>query len=398
MTANTVNARPQYRCIHAIVRWLRGFWGKEELQVLGINLALHVTVQLLALQFMPLPYYSRLSLHDGNTYYLISENLWPEQPFTLLSWHKRILLPVLADVVFPWNKEMSFLIIGIVAASLSAVFFYKTARRYSTNSFQLTLFYSVLPWLLFAAHHSLSEPLMMLFLLAGYYYFLEDRPWVYTACFALALLSKELAALPILAMGVLIWRRDGWRRAVALAPSVLPFAAFCVLYGLHWGDCAWCLKESPENPLENSFSIKTGLWWIYLTLRTGTLSSANPVVARIYDVGNQLLNMTLLLATAVGIWRLRRLDTGLLLYNAIVAAPLLLLGRNQYMLNSSLGRQFLITSLAILGFDSLFSREKAKGAGILQALLVPLAWAGMLLLGTFWTVLYARFFLYHRLF
>lgn len=376
--------------------YLSSFWGKEELLILGLNLAVHVAVQAFAMIWMPLPYFSELSLHDGNMYYRISQNLWPPQPITLLSWHKRILLPVLANIVFPWEKHWSFLIIGIGAASLSAVYFYKIAARYARQPFSLTVLYSLLPWLLFAAHVGLNEPLLMLFLLAGFYYYLQDRPWAYTVCFALAMLSKELAALPVLAMAVLLWRRNGWRRAMAFAAvALLPFALFCLVYGLRWGDCLWCLKESPENPLENSFSWKTGFWWMYLTLRTGTHSSANPWVAAAYDVLNQMLNVLLLLAVAIGTYRLKRLDKELAWYNAMVSAPLLFLGRNQYMLNSSLGRQFLIGALALIGFQN---DLPSLPFGRNSALLLILIAVGMLVLGGLWVFLYSTFFIHYKLF
>ena len=376
---------------------IRGFWSRRELQILGLNLAIHLGVQLFALALMPLPYFSELSLHDGNTYYRISQDLWPDQPITLLSWQKRILLPALATVVFPWERHFSFLIIGIGAASLSAVYFFKIARRYTEHPFRLTILYSLLPWLFFAAHHGLNEPLLMLFLLAGFYYYLQDRPWVYAACFALAMLSKELAALPILAMTVLIWRRNGWRRAMTFAPIALfPFGLFCLVYGAHWGDCAWCLKESTENPLENSFSLKTGFWWMIQTLKTGTHSSANPTVAMWYDVVNQMLNVGLLVATAVGIIRLRKVNTELLIYNAIVALPLLFLGRNQYALNSSLGRQMLLASTTILGFDG-FLGSIGKKTWVRDAIFA-LCCCGLLALGAFWILLYSKFFTQYHLF
>ncbi|MGC8786789.1 MAG: glycosyltransferase 87 family protein, partial [Anaerolineae bacterium] len=295
------------------------------------------------------------------------------------------------------ERHVSFLIIGIGAASLSAVFFYKIAARYTRHPFQLAVFYSLLPWLFFAAHHGLNEPLLMLFLLAGFYYYLQDRPWAYSACFALAMLSKELAALPVLAMSVLLWRRHGWRRVMTFAAvALLPFATFCLAYGVRWGDCLWCLKESPENPLENSFSWKTGFWWMYLTLRTGTKSSANPHVALAYDVLNQVLNVLLLLAVGIGTYRLKRLDRELFLYNAIVAMPLLFLGRNQYMLNSSLGRQFLIAALVLIGFDRMNLRGSSFGKRC--SVVAFFVAAGMLFLGILWLFLYSTFFVHHKLF
>ncbi len=370
------------------------FWGREEALVLGGNLAIHLLVQAFALLLMPFAYFSELSLHDGHVYYTISQNLWPEHPFTLLSWHKRILLPVLANLVYPWDRHVSFLIIGVGAASLSAVFFYKIAQKYTRHPLWLAAIYSLLPWLFFSAHLSLNEPLLMLFLLAGYYYYTEDRPWAYTACFALALLSKEVAAIPLLAMTVLIWQRYGWKRAALFAPAVLPFGLFCLAYGLHWKDCLWCARTE----LENALSMKTGLYWMILTLQTGTKSSANPVVAYGYDLFNQLLNLVLLAITAVGIYHLRRVDSDLMLYNLIISFPLLFLSRNQYMLNSSLGRQFLISALVILGFDGVFTWVMAAGSSRLRRAVPLLLLAGMLGLGVFWIALYSKFFLFNKLF
>jgi hypothetical protein len=382
-----------------VLRWTetwRGFWGREERLILGLNLAMHALIQCIAVALMPLAYFSELSLHDGHVYYSISEQLWPEAPIWLLSWHKRILLPVLANVTFPWDKHVSFLIIGVGAASLSAVFFYKIARQYVDHALEVSVLYSALPWLVFSAHHALSEPLMMLFLLAGFYYFLGNRPWMYTGCFALALLSKELALLPILAMGVLVGRRYGWRRAAGFALAVLPFGLFCLAYGLHWGDCLWCLKESPENALENSFSWKTGLWWMYRTLRVGTESSANRSVAFWYDVANQALNLAVLVLSGLGLARLRRIDSELFIYNLIVVVPLLFLGRNQYMLSSSLGRQFLVGALVMISLGNRRGPAEEKTSWLAIRPLFVASLIGMILLGGFWIVLYSRYFVYYE--
>jgi hypothetical protein len=137
---------------------------------------------------------------------------------------------------------------------------------------------------------------------------------------------------------------------------------------------------------------------MYQTLRTGTRSSASATLALLYDIGNQVLNAALLLLTAVGIYRLRRIDVDLFLNCLIVAVPLLFLGRNQYMLSSSLGRQFLIASLAILGFGRPREAPERDEGGPAERWGLSALYVAMLALGVFWTVLYSTFFLHYRLF
>jgi hypothetical protein len=48
---------------------LRSLPHSQELRILGLNTALHIAVQILALQFMPPPYFSELSMGDANAYY-----------------------------------------------------------------------------------------------------------------------------------------------------------------------------------------------------------------------------------------------------------------------------------------------------------------------------------------
>jgi hypothetical protein len=373
---------------------LRGFWGREELQILGLNLALHTAVQVVALQFMPLPYYSRLSLHDGNTYFRVAQNLWSARPIELYTWHKRFLHVLVARLAIPWNLELSFLVSGIVAASLSAVYFFKIATRYTKHPLRLTLLYSVLPWLFFAAHHGLNEPLLMLTLLAGLYYYLEERDWACTVAFALALLTKELAAFVALGVGLLILYRRGWRRALLFATALLPLATFCLVYGWRWGDCVWCLKLGEGHMPEGFFSLRTGLYWIVHTLIHGTQSSANPTVAFLYDVGNQILNVGLLLFSGLGVYRLwRRGPIELAFINSVALLPIWFMGGTQYNLNSSVGRKFLLVSSAIVAYDSWLGTERPA-----LRFAYWLTVAGLLGLGVLWTLLYAKFFLFFRLF
>jgi hypothetical protein len=370
-----------------------GFWGRDELRVLGLNLALHALVQFIALLFMPLPYYSRLSLHDGNTYYRVAQNLWPPQPMEQLTWYKRILHVLLGRFTLPWNAELSFLVVGILAASFSAVYFFKIAKQYAAHPFQLALIYSVLPWLFFAAHHALTEPLMMLTFLAGYYYYLQDRIPISAVAFGLGILAKELVLLPALAVGLLILYRRGWRRAVLFGTALVPLAIFVLLYGQHWGDLLWYFKLG--SPTAGFLSWRSGLYVMLDTLRHGTNSSANPTVALLYDLGNQALNVILLVTTAVGVyWLWRKGPRDLAFTNTLILVPLWFLGEAQYNLSSSVGRKFLLVSLVILAYDRLLENSRH---GLWRAA-YWLTIAAMLALGTLWTFLYAKFFTVYKLF
>jgi hypothetical protein len=372
---------------------IRGFWGRDELRVLTLNLTLHTLVQIVALVFMPLPYYSRLSLHDGNTYYRIAQNLWPPQPVEQLTWYKRILHVLLGRFAVPWNPELSFLVVGILAASFSAVYFFKIAKHYTEHPLQLTLIYSVLPWLFFATHHSLTEPLMMLTFLAGYYYYLQDRIAMTAVAFGLGILAKELVFLPALAIGLLILYRRGWRRALLFCTALVPLAGFILLYGQRWGDLFWYFKLGSST--EGFLSWRSGLYIMLDTLRHGTNSSANPTVALLYDVGNQMLNVVLLISTAVGVYSLwRKGPRDLACLNTLILVPLWFLGEAQYNLNSSVGRKFLLVSLVILAYDRLLASRRH---GLWRAA-YWLTIAGMLALGILWTFLYARFFTVYKFF
>jgi hypothetical protein len=373
---------------------LRSFWGKEELRILGINLAMHTLVQAVALQFMPLPYYSRLSLHDGNTYFRIAQNLWPSLPMAHYTWHKRILHVLLARVVIPWSLELSFLVTGIVAASLSAVYFLKIAKRFAAHPFRLTLIYSALPWLFFAAHHGLSEPLLMLTVLAGYYYFFEQRYSACTVAFALALLTKELAAFPALGVGLLLLQRRDWRNALRFCAALIPLFGFCLLYGRRWGDCTWCLKLGQGNPVEVFFSARTGLFWIVHTLIVGTNSSAHPTVAILYDILNQALNVLSLIVLTFGVHQLWKQGLRKLAFvNTILLVMVFFLGEEMYKFNHCVGRKFLLLAPVILAFDRWMDDRRRR-----MRVAYWLAIAGMSFLGILWTFMYAKFFLFYKVF
>jgi Gpi18-like mannosyltransferase len=379
--------------ISAIPIRAKSFWRREERLVLAGNLLIHLLVQFLALSLIPLANFSELSIHDGGAYYKISQNLFPINPNYGFHWHKRILLPLLANLAFPWERHISFLIIGIGAASLSAVFFYKIARKYSQNPLRLTIIYSALPWLFFSAHLGLTEPLLLLFLLAGFYYYLEDRPWGYTLCFALALLTKETAVIPIMAMAILIWKRHGWKRAAVFLPVAIPFGIFCLAYGYHWSDCLWCARNTPGN----SFTWQSGLWWMAMAVINGAHSTSNPTVSFLYNLANQLLNLAVLTAIGIGIYQLRKIDFDLLLYCLLITVPLFFLGRNVYTFNPDMGRQFLASSLVLLGFDNVFEKCFLRNKRTSRFLFFLLL-TGMFGLSFFWILLHSGYFVSHKLF
>jgi hypothetical protein len=121
------------------------------------------------------------------------------------------------------------------------------------------------------------------------------------------------------------------------------------------------------------------------------------MVAFGYDVVNQLLNLLLLAAAAIGIYNLRRMDPYLFLYTLIITAPLLFLNFNDYRLSSSVGRQFLMSCLWIIGFDRILTGIRFGTHRRVKELVFALLLLGMLGLGIFWTILYSVYFIHHKL-
>lgn len=370
------------------------FWGREERQILAINLGVHTLVQLIALQFMPLAYYSRLSLHDGNTYFSIAQDLWRAQPIEQFSWHKRFLHVLVARLLIPWNLELSFLVAGIVAASLSAVFFYKVVRRFTNQPFRLAVLYSALPWLFFAAHHGLSEPMLMLTVLAGYYYFFEERYGCCTVAFALALVTKELAAFAALGVGLLMIRRRGWLRTLSFGAALIPLVAFCALYGWRWNNCTWCLVMADWNAPEGFFSPRTAIYWIAYWIGHPPASSANVTVAFYYNLANQALNVISLVVFGYAVYAVwRRGLWELAFMSAVLFVMVFFLGELMYQFNHCVGRKFLLLAPSLVAYDGWIA-DQAGWKRLGYWLLI----VGLLALGMLWTFMYAKGFLHYKLF
>ncbi len=234
----------------------------------------------------------------------------------------------------------------------------------------------------------------MLTVLAGYYYFFEARYTTCTVAFALALLTKELAVFPALAVGLLLLRRRDWRNALRFGAALIPLVGFCLLYGQRWGDCTWCLKLGQGNPVQAFFSPRTGLFWMVQTLIHGTNSSAHPNVALLYDILNQGLNLLSLLALTFGVRELwKRGLRELAWINTILLVMVFFLGEEMYKFNHCVGRKFLLLAPVILAYDRWMGDDRR-----MLRVAYWLAIAGMLFLGTLWTFMYAKFFLFYRIF
>ncbi len=370
----------------------RDFWGPNELFILGGNLSLHAAIQVILVFFIPLKNFVENSLHDGAAYFRISQNLWPDKPIFTFNYDKRILQPLLANIIFPWEKNISFIIIGIVAASLSAVFFYKIAKQYSSYPISLTAIYSLLPWLFYSAHIGLNEPLLLLFLLMGYYYFTKNQFTVYTISYALALLTKEIAIVPIFALAYLIITKYGWKRSIVFLSATLPFGLFCLIYGWHWNDCFWCAKSSPGN----FFSLKTGFWWLYITLKNGAGISTNPVLSQLYNYFSVVLTIITIIIISIGVYRLRYVDKTLMVYNLLISLPLLFMGYHLYNDNLNMGRQFLISCLALVGIGGFLNRLRKLNYPKIKYLMFTTVLLAEFSLGIFWILVNTGFFLYNK--
>jgi uncharacterized membrane protein len=337
---------------------------------------LHLALQLVFNVILPFPNYSEQSGHDGSVYYQIAFDPLPVAPAFSHARYQRILLPLLVWAAFPWNRHLGFLVINAIAVSISTVYFYKIVEeRQAPSALRLTLLYAVTPYLFGGVHLGLSEPLMMAGLVSGYYYVRRQDTWKAIPCYAMSVLAKEIAVLPILGEIVMEARRSGLRRALQWSASLVPAAAWYFAVGLRWKDPLWLVSGAQGNvgfgpgsmiELLSEYSVVQGLAGVFMML-------------------NQAANALLLMLIMVGLYRLRS-KPHILLWVAPTAVSLLAFGTAVYRHNFDLGRQALPVILMVIGLDG-------PGLGTSRRLYCSVVIV-CLLSCVFWTLYFARFFAY----
>jgi len=347
-----------------------------EARIFLVSLAVHLLFQVPLNAAMPFAYYSELSEGDARAYFPISLHPFPAQPAFSPNKYRRIVLPLLARM-FPGERHLAFLIVGVVAASLAAVFFYRIARGSSAHARELTLLFAAVPYLFAGAHLGYTEPLMVAALLAGYDSVNRGRLCLGTACFAFAMLSKEIAVFPVLALFVVSTIGREWRKA---AHTVLALALPTVYYlavGLRWGDVLWLLRGDVERA-----NVGFTPWVIAQLLRAAPREPLPFLLAL-----DQMANIALLAVLILAIWKLAG-QRHLFVYLALSCVPLLFLGPAVVYYNWHVGRQALIAPLSLLGLDAVIPRLR------------PLLWLVLLLMlgmSVYQSLFWAKFFWFHKL-
>lgn len=348
-----------------------------EVKIFLVSIVLHLLIQLSLNAILPFSSYSELSGHDGSLYYAISSDPFPNAPSFTLKRYQRPLLPLLVWALFSWNRHLGFSVVNIVVGAISTVYFYKImGGGQAATALRLTLLYSVIPYLFASVHLGLAEPLMMAGLLAGYYYARRGDRCKAASGYAIALLAKEVALFPVLAEIVLEIRRAGLRHGLRLAVSFVPMAGWYLLLALRWKQPFWIL-HGPEGQLGFGPAAMADLI-LNLDSVTGRLPAA-------FIVLNQIANGLLLALIIVGLYQLRS-SLPIVVWAAFSAAPLLFLGRPIYGNNFDLGRQALPASLLFITLrrSRLVLDQKCYWLGV----------GGLLGGSLFWTLYFAKFFVY----
>ncbi len=356
--------------IHQVWRWLHS----QEGMIIWVTLVGHVVLHMLLTLFMPLAYYSEQSGHDGNSYYVLAHHPVPDAPMYSLMRYKRIFFALAARALWPWDAHIGFAIIGFVGVALANLYLYRIASLYLASPLRIALVFAFSPYLFAAAHVALPDPVSVAMVLAAFYYFLKKQFAGLVICSALALLFKEVSAVSILALTVLLFQRDGWLRTTAYLTLVgLPMLIVALVYAVAWGDWLWFLKESRSTLIPAPFTL--------IGLAT---ASQSPLIVRVDSV----INLFILALLGYALWRLRHTHRTIVLFAAISALPLLFLDERQYASDFDMARQYMVVAPALIAFSGLV--QKIPG-WIFQFLL-----AGMMCYAMYYILSIATFFVTYK--
>ena len=140
--------------------------------------------------------------------------------------YSRIGFPLLINIFSLGNKEIfpEIMILLILFSHLFAVFYLmKIVKFYQKNPY-LAFLYLLVPGFIWSLDFALPESIAVAFFIAGYYYYLENRPIFYIFSFAFSILIRETAILFLIAIA--IWELAKQRKLktpILLFSSLIPF-------------------------------------------------------------------------------------------------------------------------------------------------------------------------------
>ncbi len=339
---------------------------------------LHILVQVILNLVLPFAAYSQS--HDGSLYYNMSLDPLPEEPVYTSKRYQRPLLALLTWVLVPWNRHIGFIIVNTMAVSMATLYFYRiiAAKEYEyAIVLRLVILFVVIPYLFAGVHIGLTGPLMMAGLLGGYYYAQKDKLWKASIGYAVAILAKEIAILPVLAELVLQWRKRGIRSLGPLAFSFVPVGIWYLLVAFRWHDLFWMLK----GPVEE---IGFGPAAIGAILRNPPVAEGSPPL---FFTLNQIANSVMLVLVFAGLYVFCS-NKRMIFWVGFSVFPLLFLGQAVYKHNFDIGRQALPALLLLteLGQFRLFSKKLFYWPVVVV----------LLNLSLFWILYHAKYFVLYK--
>jgi hypothetical protein len=310
--------------------------------------------------------------HDGEVYAAMADDPWPQTPQFQLKRYRRLLYPVLLHAL-PLDRTVAMVSLGVLGVLSGAYLLWRVACYLGVeNPATLSLMAFLLPWLFVAPHLGLLEPEMLALLIGGTLAWLRSRPWLASALFAMAVLTKETAAVSVLALGAASLLTEPNRRRAAVlmvAGAILPAGLAMVALGWYWHDPLWFLRA-------DSFSL-------------GGLFSAMARTSSLEQFGDQVINVVLIGLACVGVIRLLGISR-LLGLQCALALPVVVLLQDWTVYGQAFdfGRSFAII------WPLLLTVPLGGRAGVLRA--VPVV-AACILLSTYWTLYFTKFFVENKI-
>jgi Gpi18-like mannosyltransferase len=170
--------------------------------------------------------------HDGQDYYFLAKApkiSFEEKNFKMIN---RILYPLLCRIFSFGKKEIlpyTMVFINLFASIFSVIFLIKICKKYNISPW-FSLIYCLNPGLLLSLQYSLTEPLCMLFIILGIFYYEKKKILLTMLFFSFAMLTRVgLTCIVIGSFLLFLLVKKSFKNFFILSLSLLPYIIFQII-------------------------------------------------------------------------------------------------------------------------------------------------------------------------
>ena len=166
--------------------------------------------------------------------------------------YQRIIYPFVAYLLSaggdPLLSPFFLVVLNIFSILIGTYFMSLLLNNMGTNPWY-SLVYGLYGGQFLGLMTSLTEPLAYLFVVAGIYFWSKDKLLWSTFSFSVAILTKEVAILFVIAFCIHYGLEKNWKKAVVIAASAVPYTIWQVFLAMWLGAPGFSSGQSFEFPL-----------------------------------------------------------------------------------------------------------------------------------------------------